>query len=104
MKKPNVAVFFGCVGDDSYSKILEEKARTNGVNVQYQYTKEVPTGTCGVLITGTHRSLCANLSAANHFTTDHINKIENKSYLDKAEYFYISVNYSYILISIRIII
>lgn len=92
IKKPNVAVFFGCVGDDKYSKILEKKARSDGVNVQYQITDKEPTGTCGVLITGTHRSLCANLAAANLFTLDHLNKTENKNFIDKAEYFYISVN------------
>ena len=92
MQKPNVAVFFGCVGDDKYSKILEEKARSDGVNVKYQYDPTAATGTCGVLITGTHRSLCANLSAANNFTIDHIKKLENKKLIDSAEYFYISVS------------
>lgn len=92
LQKPNCAVFFGCVGDDKYSKILEDKARTDGVNVQYQYTQEQPTGTCGVLITGTHRSLCANLAAANLFTIDHIEKPENVKLLKGAEYFYISVS------------
>lgn len=90
LQKPNIAVFFGCVGDDKYSKILENKARSDGVNVQYQYDNTTPTGTCGVLITGTHRSLCANLAAANNFTIDHIHKAENKKYIDVAEYFYIS--------------
>lgn len=92
LQKPNCAVFFGCVGDDKYSKILEDKARSDGVNVQYQYNQEQPTGTCGVLITGTHRSLCANLAAANCFTIDHIEKPENKKLLQGAEYFYISVS------------
>lgn len=90
IQKPNTAVFFGAVGQDKYSKILEEKARSDGVNVQYQYTDAAPTGTCGVLITGTHRSLCANLAAANYFTLDHIEKSENKKLLENAEYFYIS--------------
>lgn len=90
MRKPNTAVFFGCVGDDDYAKILEKKARTDGVNVHYQVSPDTPTGTCGVLITGTKRSLCANLAAANNFTIHHIEKPENKAFLDKAEYFYVS--------------
>jgi len=90
LSRPNVAVFFGCVGNDNYSKILEEKARSNGVNVKYQYTDEAPTGTCGVLVTGTHRSLCANLAAANHFTIDHLNKTENVQLIQNASFFYIS--------------
>lgn len=90
LEKPNVAVFFGCVGDDKFSKILETKARSDGVNVQYQYTQEAPTGTCAVLITGTHRSLCANLAAANLFTKDHLATPDNKKLLENAEYYYIS--------------
>lgn len=90
LQKPKVTVFFGCVGTDNFSKTLEEKACEDGVNVRYQYTENAPTGTCGVLITGQHRSLCANLAAANLFTIDHINQSENRKYIENAEYFYIS--------------
>lgn len=92
MKKPNVAVYFGCVGEDKYARILEDKARKDGVNVRYQTKKDVGTGTCAVLITGTHRSLCANLAAANHFTEDHIQLEDNNKLMNLAEYFYISVS------------
>lgn len=92
MQKPRVATFFGCVGNDDYAKILEEKAVNDGLNVKYQYTQEAATGTCGVLITGTHRSLCANLAAANHFTIDHLQTPENKNILNNAAYYYISVS------------
>jgi adenosine kinase len=44
LRQPNVTVFMGCVGRDKYSKILEDKARSEGVNVQYQYTDREPTG------------------------------------------------------------
>lgn len=90
LQKPNIATFFGCVGNDKYSKILEERARTDGVNVQYQYTDKEPTGTCAVLITGPHRSLCANLAAANCFTIDHMHKPENQAYLEQAHFYYVS--------------
>uniref|UniRef100_A0A0K8W6X3 Adenosine kinase n=1 Tax=Bactrocera latifrons TaxID=174628 RepID=A0A0K8W6X3_BACLA len=90
LQKPNTAVFFGCIGHDSYGDILYERARSNGVDVHYQRTKDAPTGTCGVLITGTHRSLCANLAAANHFTIDHLLTPEKQKLVDNAEYFYIS--------------
>jgi len=88
--KPKVCVFFGSVGVDEYSKKLKEKASQDGVDVQYQYNKTVPTGTCGVLITGHHRSLVANLAAANCFTIDHIQSPENKKRIENAEFFYIS--------------
>ena len=68
LEKPRVATYMGCVGVDKYSKILEEKARADGLNVRYQYTNKESTGTCAVLITGNERSLCANLAAANCFS------------------------------------
>lgn len=78
------------MGNDEFSNILEKKARSDGVNVQYQVNSEQPTGSCAVLITGTHRSLCANLAAANFFTVEHVKK--NEEFLVAAEYFYISVS------------
>lgn len=93
LEKPKVTTFFGCVGEDEYAKILEEAARKDGVNVQYQYTSKEPTGTCAVLITGTHRSLCANLAAANCFTIDHIRKAENKKLIENARFYYVSVSF-----------
>jgi len=54
-------------------------------------------GTCAVLVTnhGNDRSLCANLAAANCFTIDHIHKPENKSYIDNAQFFYVSVSWNW---------
>jgi len=90
LEKPNVTAYFGCVGKDKFANILEEKAKANGVDVRYQHIAEEPTGTCAVLVTNTHRSLCANLAAAIHFSIEHIQKEENKKLIDNAEYYYIS--------------
>lgn len=90
LRRPNLAVLFGCVGVDDYAKILEEKARAVGLNVVYQYNEAISTGTCAVVITGHRRSLCANLAAANTFTIDHINQPENKKFLSEAKYFYVT--------------
>lgn len=90
LRKPNVAVFFGAVGNDECAKKLSEKAISDGVNVRYQQHDTEPTGTCGVLITGHHRSLCANLAAANHFTIDHIRTPENKKIFEAAKFVYIT--------------
>ncbi|KAK2588986.1 hypothetical protein KPH14_001835 [Odynerus spinipes] len=90
LEKPKIATYMGCVGKDKYSKILEERAVANGLNVRYQYTDKAPTGTCAVLITGKERSLCANLAAANCFTTSHIKVPENEELIKAAEYYYIS--------------
>lgn len=92
--QPNVAVFFGCVGKDDYADKLREKARSAGVDVHYQVSEDTPTGTCAVLITGTHRSLCANLAAANKFTIDHLEQPVNKALIGNALYYYISVSSS----------
>lgn len=91
LEKPRVATYMGCVGTDKYSKILEDKARADGLNVRYQYTKKEATGTCAVLITGNERSLCANLAAANCFSLSHIEEPENKKFVEIAEYIYVSV-------------
>lgn len=90
LEKPRIATYMGCVGKDKYSKILEDRARADGLNVRYQYTEKEPTGTCAVLITGNERSLCANLAAATCFSLSHIEEPENKRLIENAEYIYIS--------------
>ncbi|CAH1377100.1 hypothetical protein MTP99_018518 [Tenebrio molitor] len=90
LEKPKVTTLFGCVGTDKYSQILKDKAQADGVNVFYQFNDTVPTGTCAVLITGSNRSLCANLAAANCFTIDHIRHPENRKLIECAQFFYVS--------------
>lgn len=83
-------MFFGCVGVDDYAEKLAEKARADGVNIIYQQNDSLPTGTCAVAISNHHRSLCANLAAANTFTIDHINQPENRRFINNAKYFYVT--------------
>ncbi|XP_049876153.1 uncharacterized protein LOC126373851 [Pectinophora gossypiella] len=90
LNKPKLTTYFGCVGDDDYAKILKDRAEAEGVNVMYQVTEEAPTGTCAVLVTGLHRSLCANLAAAQKFTPDHLAKEECKKAIETAKFFYAS--------------
>ncbi|VVC33360.1 Hypothetical protein CINCED_3A008250 [Cinara cedri] len=92
IKEPNVAVFFGAVGQDKYSEILKLKANQEGVDVKYQYSAEKPTGTCAVIVTnnGKDRSLCANLSAAQTFTEDHLDVPENKAIIENAEFYLVT--------------
>ncbi|XP_025195500.1 adenosine kinase 1-like [Melanaphis sacchari] len=89
LEKPNVAVFFGAVGQDKYSEILKLKANNEGVDVKYQYSSKKPTGTCAVIVTnnGKDRSLCANLSAAETFTEDHLDVPENKIIIENAKFY-----------------
>lgn len=88
LNRPNVAVFFGCVGEDENGKILENCAKKDGVDVVYDKRSDQVTGCCSVLITSGHRSLIANLAAANHFSKEHV--IKNFKYVEEAEYYYIS--------------
>jgi len=92
VRQPSAVSFMGSVGKDEYSKILEDKCKTAGVTVKYQYQEKESTGTCAVVITkgGTCRSLVANLAAANLFTKSHIDIPENHALIEKAKFFYIS--------------
>lgn len=78
------------MGVDRFADILADKARSDGVNVRYQHQPDQPTGTCGVCLTGHHRSLCAYLAAANHFTIDHIEVPANRRLIEAAAFYYIS--------------
>ncbi|KAG8182286.1 hypothetical protein JTE90_029356 [Oedothorax gibbosus] len=91
-KRPNTFAFMGCIGKDKFGKILESKAKEAGVLVSYQYHETLPTGTCAVVITdqGAKRSLCANLSAANCFSREHLDSPFNQSIIKNAKFFYIT--------------
>ena len=52
---PNATTFFGCIGDDTYGNILEEKAKEVGVSARYMRTNEKQTGLCAALICGKDR-------------------------------------------------
>lgn len=80
-------------GDDDYGKTLLAKSKEAGVNMKPQINKEHSTGTCAVVITGSKRSLVANLAAANHFKKTHFDVKENWDIVEKADYFYIGVNF-----------
>lgn len=90
--QPKASTFFGSVGRDKYSEMLEIKCQEAGVNVCYQFHDQEPTGTCAVVITdkGKNRSLCANLAAANCFSKAHLDDAENWNLVTKARYYYIS--------------
>eukprot|EP00834_Sanchytrium_tribonematis_P007724 NODE_748_length_4248_cov_1.384912.p2 type:complete len:342 gc:universal NODE_748_length_4248_cov_1.384912:3216-2191(-) len=82
--------FIGCVGNDDFGKKLSEIAGKDGVKTAYMIHPTVQTGTCAVLVNGKHRSLVANLAAANEFKESHFEKPEIQDLLTKAKVFYIS--------------
>lgn len=67
-KNNQVTTFCGAVGNDYFGKIMEKKAKTDGVNVKYMACNEKSTGTCAILLTdgGKSRAMCAYLGIVCH--------------------------------------
>ncbi|KAI9486041.1 MAG: Ribokinase-like protein [Benjaminiella poitrasii] len=85
---PNSTAYMGCISDDEFGKAMTEAAKADGLYTNYAITKDAPTGTCAVLITGNHRSLVANLAAAEKFQESFLKKPENWKLVEEAKYFY----------------
>ena len=56
---PKSAAYMGCVGKDSFGDEMIKACEAEGVHVNYMVDEATPTGTCGVLVNGGERSLCA---------------------------------------------
>lgn len=91
LQKDHVFSYFGSVGKDERASTLIKNAASAGVNMKCQVNTTNPTGTCAALITddGKHRSLVANLAAANDFTKSHFDDKDVQDIVEKADYFYI---------------
>lgn len=74
MLPPSSVLYTGCVGSDKYAKLLTDANDAAGLATLYRVDEKVPTGKCGVLITGHDRTMCTDLGAANHFKPDHLEK------------------------------
>ena len=90
MLKPGATGYMGAVGVDAFGEQLEKCASTDGVRVNYMKNPNVATGTCAVLINKQERSLIANLSAANTFNVSHLDTIESKEMIDRAQLYYMA--------------
>ncbi|KAJ1992004.1 hypothetical protein H4R33_001162 [Dimargaris cristalligena] len=82
--------FIGCVSNDLFGKELKTAAMKDGLNPLYMVDESKPTGTCALLITGTDRSLVANLAAANSYKIDHLKRPEVWAQIEKAQFYYIT--------------
>ncbi|KAH8194172.1 hypothetical protein TruAng_011656 [Truncatella angustata] len=51
----NSVVYLGGVGDDKYAATLRDAVKQVGLRVEYRIDPKVPTGRCGVVITGHNR-------------------------------------------------
>ncbi|TPX65331.1 adenosine kinase [Spizellomyces sp. 'palustris'] len=85
---PKQTVYIGCVGRDANAQILRDAAAKDGLRTEYLEDPDTPTGLCAVLITGTHRSLCTDLLAANNYKVEHLQKPEIWSLVENAKFFY----------------
>ena len=69
LSKSGTAVYAGAIGEDDFAATLREQVSKTGVEACFYAQKELPTGTCASLVSGRgHRSLVANLSAANAYS------------------------------------
>ena len=86
---PNSVLYIGAVGKDKYADILREACAKAGLKTEYLEVDDVPTGRCGVIITGPNRSLCTHLAAANEYKIEHLKKPEIWSLVEKAKIYFV---------------
>lgn len=68
-------IYSGAVGEDDFSKTLMDKVNEAGIEPLFYVQNTEPTGTCAALVSGPgHRSLVANLAAANTYKKSHLEK------------------------------
>jgi adenosine kinase len=87
---PGSTAYMGCVGNDDYSRKLEECAASDGVLVHYMKDDTTPTGTCAALIKDGERALVTNLNAANNFNASHLETDKAKEIIASAQCYYIA--------------
>ncbi|CEP16347.1 hypothetical protein [Parasitella parasitica] len=81
-------IYMGCISNDEFGNKMKAAAEADGLETNYEITKEASTGTCAVLITGKDRSLVANLAAAEKFQTSFLQRAENWKLVEEAKYYY----------------
>jgi adenosine kinase len=65
-------VYFGSISDDKYGQILENALTEKKIHGNFYKGSGIQTGTCGVVVHDNERALCANLSAACKYSTEHL--------------------------------
>ena len=89
MLPANSTVYVGCVGKDAQAEQLRDACIREGVRTEYRVDEEQPTGRCGVVITGHHRSMVTDLAAANHYKLEHLQSPEIWSLVEGAKVYYV---------------
>ncbi|KAJ3113928.1 adenosine kinase [Physocladia obscura] len=86
---PKSTVYVGAVGKDANAEKLRSAAHSEGLRTEYMVDETLPTGVCGVLVTGQNRSLVTDLQAANSYKVSHLQSPEIWSLVENAKYFYV---------------
>lgn len=89
MLSPNSVVYLGGAGDDKYAAILRDACKQAGLRVEYRVDPKIPTGRCGVVITGHNRSMVTELGAANHYDLEHLKRPDIWALVENAEAYYV---------------
>lgn len=89
LQVPGAASFIGSIGKDAFGQKMKEACAKDGVNAQY-FEDDAPTGTCAVAVKDGERSLCANLSAANNYKVEDVEKPEKWAIVEQAKFFYMA--------------
>ncbi|KAK4190387.1 putative adenosine kinase [Podospora australis] len=87
--EPNSVVYLGGAGDDKYAAILRDACKQAGLRVEYRVDPKIPTGRCGVVITGHNRSMVTELGAANHYDLEHLKRPDIWQLVENAEAYYV---------------
>jgi len=86
---PNSVLYIGCVGADKEADALRKSCTEAGVRAEYLVDPKVPTGKCGVIITGHNRSMVTHLAAANEYKIEHLKSPEIWALVEKAKVYYV---------------
>ncbi|KAJ3392022.1 adenosine kinase [Entophlyctis sp. JEL0112] len=86
---PKSTVYVGAVGKDSNADRLRAAAAADGLRTEYMVDETLPTGVCGVLITGQDRSLVTDLQAANTYKPTHLQTAEIWGLVENASVLYV---------------
>ena len=87
---PKSVLYIGCVGSDHYASLLKDACAQAGLRTEYLVSpKGSPTGRCGVIISGSSRSLCTHLAAANDYELSHLKSPEIWKLVQQAKVYYV---------------
>ncbi|KAL9088663.1 MAG: hypothetical protein Q9159_002999 [Coniocarpon cinnabarinum] len=86
---PHSVLYVGAVGQDKAADTLKKVCQEAGLDTMYMELPDQPTGRCGVVITGSNRSLCTDLGAANHYSPTHLRSEAVWKHVHAASFFYV---------------